>query len=164
MNTTASSAEPFPQPVSQTLEFRATLENVDYNKLTADRQLCEGTQHLVVAELASKTKLRKDLIEIRLHRVSDPQKYRGAYNVQVEARLPFFSVGYVAGIRAAMESVRPVLLEKIVAQPRFDLLKIDRSMPFALSPFAFSNPAARETLKDEPWGRGSDIPRVVGRF
>ena len=96
----------------EVLEFKATLENVDYQKLSADQALFRETRRAVAVELAAKAGVRSEDVTVRL--------LPGSLRIEAEIRVSEAAALTPAAGRAALErrSAGYELLAALATQPR----------------------------------------------
>jgi hypothetical protein len=141
-----------PKPV--VFEFKARLDNMDYEKLIADPALFAGTQRLVASELAERAGVHEDDVIVRL--------LPGSVRVHAEVRVPS-SVGAAAlgDIRADLNrpSTGGELLASLVTQTGFSELKEDPHKVFTISAVSVAEMVADAPSVTRESDRGKiDVP------
>ena len=135
----------------QILEFKATLENMNYAKLIDDTELFEATKQTVAAGLARKAEVSEGCVEVKLS--------HGSVKIDAGIQILPASPKDAAVIMADLKkpSTGSELLQSLAEKPRFTELKEDPRKDFTISAISVVETVVEYAPEQRPKFGGSNI-------
>jgi hypothetical protein len=135
----------------QILEFKATLENMNYAKLIDDTELFEATKQTVAAGLAKKAEVSEGCVEVKLS--------QGSVKIDAGIQILPASPKDAALIMADLKkpSTGSELLQSLAEKPRFTELKEDPRKDFTISAISVVETVVEYAPEQCPKFGGSNI-------
>ena len=135
----------------QILEFKATLENMNYAKLIDDTELFEATKQTVAAGLARKAEVSEGCVEVKLS--------QGSVKIDAGIQILPGSPKDAAVIMADLKkpSTGSELLQSLAEKPRFTELKEDPRKDFTISAISVVETVVEYAPEQRPKFGGSNI-------
>jgi len=135
----------------QILEFKATLENMNYAKLIDDTELFEATKQTVAAGLARKAEVSEGCVEVKLS--------QGSVKIDAGIQILPASPKDAAVIMADLKkpSTGSELLQSLAQKPRFTELKEDPRKDFTISAISVVETVVEYAPEQRPKFGGSNI-------